>query len=385
MHILFVIEYYFPHVGGAEVLLQHLAEGLVQSGHECTVVTCKLSDTPSREMLNGVSIHRVSVPRCGDRYWFTLLAMLPSLRYARKADIIHTMVYNGAFPAKILSLILKKPVVIHVFEVIRHNWFKIDINPLSALLFRFIEKIVLSVQYDAYSCISRNTLSLLRDWGIPSQKLFLAYPGIDYSLFDPNNKGYSRERIRRRLGIGEGRFLYSFYGRPGFMKGVDYLVKAVPLIQRNIPGSLLMLILSRKPASGYARILRTIKTLGLTIGKDIIIIDPVPRPELPAYILASDCIVVPSISEGFGFTCVEACTMDRPVVATTAGSLPEVVYGRYILVRPADPAALAQGIVGVHEGTYTTAAEKRFFWEDHIVQHISAYGRLLQGMTDDGL
>jgi D-inositol-3-phosphate glycosyltransferase len=384
MKICFIIEYYYPHIGGAEVMFQHLAEGLVRAGHTCEVITCRLPGTSAFEVLNGVPVRRVRVPRVGDRYWFTIISTVAAWASARKADVIHTMVYNGAFPAKVLSFLLKKPVVIHVFEVIRQNWFRIGINPLSALLFRLIEKAVLSVTYDAYSCISRNTLSLLMEWGIPSQKLFLAYPGIDYSLFDPAKYGNARQQTMNKLGIGEGRFLYSFYGRPGFVKGVEHLVRAVPLVREKIPGSVLMLILSRKPASGHARIRKTIDMLGLTIGKDILVIDPVPRAELPAYILACDCVVIPSVSEGFGFTCVEACAMGRPVVATTAGSLPEVVYGRHVLVKPADPNALAQGIVDIHKGKYRSTAEKRFTWEDNVERHVKAYERLLEGMPAGG-
>ena len=37
--ILFCLDYYYPHVGGAEVLFQNLAEGLVARGWRAIVVT----------------------------------------------------------------------------------------------------------------------------------------------------------------------------------------------------------------------------------------------------------------------------------------------------------------------------------------------------------
>jgi len=377
MKICFIIEYYLPHVGGAEVLFQHLAEGLVRKGHTCEVITCRLPGTPPEELVNGVRVRRVSVPRLGDRYWFTLAAAPAAVQSAKGADIIHTMVYNGAFPAKLAALISNKPIVIHVFEVIRAKWHLIGISPLFAWLYRILERVILSIPFDAYSCISLSTKKELLLAGIPESRLFLAYPGIDYSLFDPHGKHRSRESVCHEIGISDDRFIYTSYGRPGFVKGIHHLVSAVPLIKKYIPRSTLLLILSRKPDSGRRRIQELIREFKLIPGEDIIIMDPVPRPDLPSFIAASDCVVVPSLSEGFGFTCVEACAMQRPVVATTAGSLPEVISGKHVLVKPGSAEELAEGIVRISKKDYEQSEEKRFRWEDHVSKHEEAYGALI--------
>ena len=377
MRISFIIEYYYPHVGGAEVLFQHLAEGLVRAGHSCEVITCRLPGTSAEEMINGVHVNRISVPKIGDRYWFTLAAVPAAVRSAREADVIHTMVYNGAVPAKLASILKGKPVVIHVFEVIRSKWHLIGISPVLALLYRLLERVILSIPFDAYSCISLSTKEELRRVGIPDPRLFLAYPGIDYSLFDPHGKHRARETVRRSIGVGNDRFLYTYYGRPGFVKGTHNLVSAAPLIRRSVPRSTLLLILSRKPESGRRRIEELAQDCDLVPGEDIVIIDPVPRQELPSFIAASDCVVVPSLSEGFGFTCVEACAMQRPVVATTAGSLPEVVSGKYVLVEPGSAEALAEGVLRVSRKGYLEKEQKRFFWDDHVRQHEVKYGELV--------
>jgi len=57
----------------------------------------------------------------------------------------------------------------------------------------------------------------------------------------------------------------------------------------------------------------------------------VSRSELPSYIAASDCIVVPSLSEGFGFAAAESCAMGKLIVASNVASLPEVVSGKFYL------------------------------------------------------
>jgi glycosyltransferase involved in cell wall biosynthesis len=86
---------------------------------------------------------------------------------------------------------------------------------------------------------------------------------------------------------------------------------------------------------------------------------------------------VPSLNEGFGFTCVEACTMERPVVVSRAGSLPEVVSGRYVTVASGSAAALAEGIHRASQGDYEVSDVKRFSWDDTIERHIRVCEKLL--------
>lgn len=71
-----------------------------------------------------------------------------------------------------------------------------------------------------------------------------------------------------------------------------------------------------------------------------------PHAQLLDLVQAADLVVVPSRFEGFGLTALEAMALGRPVLATTAGGLPEVIeHGASgWLVAPQDPALLAQAI-----------------------------------------
>jgi len=69
--------------------------------------------------------------------------------------------------------------------------------------------------------------------------------------------------------------------------------------------------------------------------------------ELVRLYASSQAAVVPSLYEGFGFPAAEAMACELPLVATTAGALPEVVGtdgDAGILVPPRDPAALSDAI-----------------------------------------
>ncbi len=63
LKILFYLLYYLPHRTGMQLYIQHLAEDLVQRGHEVTVLAAQHQpDLPREEVINGVRIRRVWAP-----------------------------------------------------------------------------------------------------------------------------------------------------------------------------------------------------------------------------------------------------------------------------------------------------------------------------------
>ena len=60
MRILFCCEFYAPSIGGVQEVMRQVAERLVQSGHQVTVATSKLSGRHF-ESLNGVQIKEFAV------------------------------------------------------------------------------------------------------------------------------------------------------------------------------------------------------------------------------------------------------------------------------------------------------------------------------------
>ena len=95
---------------------------------------------------------------------------------------------------------------------------------------------------------------------------------------------------------------------------------------------------------------------------NISVIDPVPLERLPDYINIADTVVIPSLSEGFGFSAVESCMMGKKVVVTDTGSLPEVTFGRVVKVPKADSRALAQGVIRMFNNDFEVIAPKTFTW-----------------------
>ena len=64
---------------------------------------------------------------------------------------------------------------------------------------------------------------------------------------------------------------------------------------------------------------------------------------------SADIVVTPSRFEGFGLTALEAMSLSKPVIASTAGGLPEVLGETGCLVKVGDVAALANAILELAE------------------------------------
>lgn len=374
LKILFVLEYYPPHVGGGETLFRDLAAGLAAAGHSCEVITARLAGTPAYEERDGVEIHRVRVPKKGDRHWFTFFSLPLCLKRARNADIVHTMTYNAAPPAWLAARVHNKPAVILVHEVLGRSWKNLGFSPALSALYRFLEALVLALPFDAYPANSRATFRALSRSGTGLSRLRLVYPGVDCSLFSAPPK-IPRNRIREALEIPPDAPAALYFGRPGHAKGVHVLVKAAALVRDIMPDFRLLLVLSPDPPAGFKRV----KVLANELpGGLITILPPVDRGLLPSLLAASDVVCVPSLSEGFGFTCAESCAARVPVVATCAGSIPEVISGAFVLVSPDNPAALAAGIVKALLGRTRKSPPKSFDAASMTAAHEGIYRRLCQ-------
>jgi glycosyltransferase involved in cell wall biosynthesis len=371
--ILFILENYYPFIGGAEVLFKHLCEGLAEKGHNIIVLTTRLPGTLTTETINGVNLHRIRTPRKSSRYWFTFMAIPEAIHLASSVDIVHTTTYNGAFPAWLAARIRGKKCLITILEIIGSGWKELSgMSWLSARAHQLLEDIIISLRFDQFSAISRYTAVCLKTHGIDSNKISVIYPGINYAHFEPGRA--DSKSVRQKLNL-EGMFIYLFFGRPGISKGIEYLLQAVPLINRVINNSRLLMILAHEPSDGYNKIVQLLRTLD--IQNSVILLDPVPRDSLPDYIVAADCVVVPSLSEGFGFSAAEACAMGKPVVASNTASLPEVVSGNYILVQPKDATAIARAVEQVYNGQVTSHEKKLFTWASCISAYEEVYNQLI--------
>ncbi|MFZ4849816.1 MAG: glycosyltransferase family 4 protein [Caldilinea sp.] len=110
----------------------------------------------------------------------------------------------------------------------------------------------------------------------------------------------------------------------------------------------------------------------------------VPAADLPALYTAAECLLLPSLYEGFGFPALEAMACATPVICSNAGSLPEIVGAAALQVSPLESAELAGAIRQVVSQPELSAQLRRlgreqaaaFSWERCAAQTAALYRQL---------
>jgi len=376
MKILFICENYLPHYGGAEVVFKNLAESYAIKGHNVALLTHQIKGTKKREEMGAVKVIRV--PSFNSRYIFSFSAILKAIKLAKHCDVIQTTTFNGTFPAWIAAKVCRKPIVITVHEVWVNKWRKVTSFPRwKCFIHDLLERAIYLLPYDQYVCVSNATKKDLLKLGINENKVKTIYNGLDYNFWNKNNFSDKKvQEIKEQLNLKK-KVVYYASGRPGESKGFETFIKAIPLIKSKVPNSFFLLALGsvEKYKRKHLELLALIKNL--RIEKEIKVMNSVPYEELGHYLKAANYVVVPSLAEGFGYTTVEAVAMEKPVIVSNAGSLPEVVSGKHLIFKKGSPIDLAEKAIQTNQGQYEKSKMKKFLWQNSVQSYLRVYERLL--------
>ncbi|MBI4198894.1 MAG: glycosyltransferase [Chloroflexi bacterium] len=185
--------------------------------------------------------------------------------------------------------------------------------------------------------------------GAADEDKFVTIPdGIDPGEFHP---GVDGARIRRELGVSPDAPLVGFVARLVPWKGLDVFLGAAAKVAEEVPAARFLISGGPVPGSeGYAEEMRRLAAR-LGIAERVLFTDWRYRlHDIPEVMSALDVFVHASvIPEPFGLVLIEAMAVGRPVIATAAGGVPEVVaHGETgLLVRPGDVAGQAEAILAL--------------------------------------
>lgn len=171
-------------------------------------------------------------------------------------------------------------------------------------------------------------------------------------------------------------FLLYFGRLDVFHKGLDVLLEAIAILARERPGIELR-IAGR--GNGAERVRELTRYLG--IERNVKLLGAVSDGERNALFSGAAVQLMPSRFEGFGLAAAEAMAAGIPLIASSAGSLPEVVDAPRggVLVPQGDPEALAVATArllddpAACEGLSVSAREsaRRFHWDAVADAHLA--------------
>lgn len=135
-----------------------------------------------------------------------------------------------------------------------------------------------------------------------------------------------------------------FFGRAALHKGLEYLVRAQPIISRSFPAARILI-------SAYGEDLERCKSLIVDPGKFEIHEGFVSGEQLAATFQRASIVALPYLTASTSGILMTAMAFGKAVVATNVGCLPEYVQDGItgILVPPQDEEKLAQAIIQLLE------------------------------------
>ncbi|MEJ2598479.1 MAG: glycosyltransferase family 4 protein [Anaerolineales bacterium] len=345
MKILHVTQGYTPAIGGTELLIQKVSEELVrQFGDEVTVFTtnCYSGDafyTPNLprlpvgwEQINGVRVRRFPVysrvsrlfspfrPSLrksifpGSQYFRTLFngPLIPGLsRAIRQADF--ELAGASSFPLLHMFQTLSaahrtgRPCVLHGGLHPQDEWgFQ---RPMIYRAIRQADGYIANTEYEARYVIDR---------GASPAKVRVVGVGVDLDAFQP----VSPQEARQRLGLDEAPIV-GFIGQIAGHKGVDTLVRAMPVVWEVEPHARLLIAGARTLFSESLE--HTIRQLPAQDQAKITLRYNFTDEEKPWLYAALDVFAFPSGFESFGIAYLEAWAMKKAVIGTWRGAIPSVI------------------------------------------------------------
>lgn len=182
---------------------------------------------------------------------------------------------------------------------------------------------------------------LVERMGVPAEKIDVVPLGYD-PRFRPVDADLVRS-VRVRLGLDDRPYLLmvaTIQPRKNHARLLAAFARLTEATRRHH-----RLVVAGKPGYGADEVYRTAQALGL--GDAVRFLGYVPEDDLPALIGGATALVFPSLYEGFGLPAIEAMACGTPVIASNAGSLPEVVGDAGLLVDPLDVDALGDALAHV--------------------------------------
>ncbi|MCE5258912.1 MAG: glycosyltransferase family 4 protein, partial [Chloroflexi bacterium] len=215
----------------------------------------------------------------------------------------------------------------------------------------------------------------------PMDKIDIIPNGVDPRPFQ-ELEGANLAATRAQYAFPEEK-LVLFVGRLVLEKGAEVLVRAAPLVLRQMP-SVRFVIAGRGPEYTYLEGL----VQELHLQNNVTLAGFISDEERNKLFRIADCAVFPSLYEPFGIVALEAMAARIPVVVSEVGGLREVVQHAEtgITIYPNNPASCAWGIL--HTLLHPDWAAKRvenayrqvlkvYNWQTIAAQTKAVYQRII--------
>jgi glycosyltransferase involved in cell wall biosynthesis len=315
--------------GGLELSMLKLASEFNQRQAECIVIV--QPDTPLANHAWENKLNKVLLKtnlKYGD--------IAASIRLARifkshKIDVAIVM------QSKDISIVTVAQVLFSNTKLVFYQEMQSGIDKRDILHSWMYSKLALWI-----TLTNRMKQDVIKHTRVPADRINVNPIGTDMSRFNPNL--YNRTKARKLFNMPDTKFIIGALGRLDPQKGQEEFIRVIPILLSY--RSDLYFVIAGDETPGQVGFKKSLLCLSQELGvTDHLRFLPF-TDAVPEFLSAIDIFVLPSHSETFGFVLVEAMAMGKPIVATYAGGVPEIITDNStgLLVPPCDVQSLAKAL-----------------------------------------
>ena len=249
----------------------------------------------------------------------------------------------------------------------------------------------------AIICISQAVHDKLVERGVARRNLHLVHNGLDPTRVVP---GRSAEDVRRAFGLEAGQPVIGMIGNIRWWKGQEVVIRALPAIVRRVPNVKCLFV--GETAASDRQYAERLQDLTRELGVDQHVVFTGYCANVADALSVMDVSLLASITpEPFGRVLLEAMAMSKPIVASRAGAVTEIVEegvtGHTFASSDAEELAVHVLDLLEHPGrarAFGAAGYERlvsrFHLDRNVEQTMAVYARILglseapSGITADG-
>ena len=248
----------------------------------------------------------------------------------RQADVLHMHGYGASTFGRLVAARRRLPSIVHEHA-----------NLTDTPWFQKVADKALAPFTDLAIAVSQSTADFVVNARlIPRELTRVVYLGVPLEEFSRPRTADEVRAARAALGIPADAFAVGTVTRLMPSKGNEFLVAAVPSIAARVPSARVYIV-----GEGELQPALEAQARALALGDRLTFSGF--RRDVAEALSAFDLLVFPSLWEGTPLTVLEALAMGKPIVATDADGLQDVLTpGQDALMVPRrDPAALADAVV----------------------------------------
>ena len=270
-----------------------------------------------------------------------LITIFSLSRFLKKNPyhIIHTHNSKAGFIGRLAGKLSKTPIIVHTvhgfaFHDQEPKWKQWLILNLERLASRWCDIMIFISQP-------------LIDWALRErvvtrkEKIIKIYSGIELKKFQPATDK-ERSRLRARRGFKDDEAVVGMVSKLWEGKGHILLIQAFETLLIRFPNVKLVIV-----GEGYLK--GELKNVVSTKGLDNKVLFTGFQEDVREILTCVDIAVLPSYFEGMGRVLLEAMAMEKPVVGTRVGGIPDLIEDGVngFLVEPGNVMELAEAILKI--------------------------------------